>query len=208
MKINIIDIVKTGSKPVSTLIICTLLMMFFEFLSWLWFKIDFLPYPMVPLGDVPFNIVEGLLTVVPFVLACKTPKRFLLILAMCLPVMIDIDHFVVARSFSLIDAISHPYRPVTHSFVIVLIFSVILSIVARSKVVGIVSFSSLCSHLLRDAASGNNFLYYPISLTTHNIDYTICVLLLCLLPVITLMCGSLVMTLKSISRKKLKCFLA
>ncbi len=175
------------------MMVCTTLMMLSEFLSWLWFKMDFLPFPIVPLGDVPFNIVESLLTVIPFVLACKTSKRLLLILAICLPVMIDIDHFVVARSFSLMDAISHPYRPVTHSFVIVLIFSVILSIVARSKVVGVVSFYSLCSHLFRDAAAGNNFLYYPISLTTHVIDNTVCVFLLCLLPVITLMCCYLVM---------------
>lgn len=174
--------------------ICTIFITISEILSWLWFKIDFLPRSIVALGDIPFNILASILAIIPLSLIfLKTSLNFYVVWAGMLTFVIDLDHFVVARSFSLMDALSLPQRPITHSFIIILFFSTFLSIITRSKGIGIISFFALCAHLLRDAPTCENFLYYPISSDTCNLSYSLCLALIVLLPAVTLIAGYLFM---------------
>jgi len=188
-----LQIIETFHKNIKiALIICTLGILFSELLFKLWLKIQFSPISIRYLGDIPFNIFASLCTIIPFGLTCKTKLGVSITWASFLSAAFDLDHFVAAGSFSLIDAISLPHRPITHSFVIVFLFAVISSLITRSKEIGVLSFFSLCSHLLRDVWNGENIPFYPISLTSYHINYLLCLVLIISLPILTLMCGLLV----------------
>lgn len=188
------DSVKNGIKIILT--VCTISILFFELLFRLWLKIDVSTMPIRALIDIPFNILASLFTIIPFSLTCKTPLRFSIIWTIFLTVVIDVDHFIAAGSIHLIDAISLPYRPVTHSFVIVFFFAIVLSVLTRSREIGIISFFSLCSHLLRDVWNGKSIIFYPLSSSSYQLSNLLCIVLLIFLPTIALLCGFLIMRMR------------
>lgn len=162
---------------------CTLLMLLSEFASRVWFGMSFLPGPLLALGDVPFNLAGAVLAVLPLLVG-QQPKTLakLLVWAGFLTVAIDLDHFVMAGSWHLKDVISLPHRPWTHSFVVATLFSLLVWVVGRSRLAGAVAWLALTAHLLRDAFSGFNLLYFPFDKTPHTIDTRVCLGLLVLLP--------------------------
>ncbi len=185
------DSVKNEIKII--LVVCTMSILLSELLFKLWLKIDVLTMPIRALGDIPFNILASLFTIIPFSLTCKTPLRLSIIWAIFLTVVFDVDHFITAGSIHLSDAISLPYRPVNHSFVIVFFFAVVLSVLTRSREVGIISLFSLCSHLFRDVWNGKSIIFYPLSSSSYQLSYLLCIVLLIFLPTIALVCGFLIM---------------
>ena len=117
-----------------------------------------------PVLDSPVHALLAAIIVSPFLLRLNASRKEILtgwVLAVFFAVMIDVDHAVTARSFSIAAVTNLARRPVTHSFVPVVIFSLLVSAVFRSKTIGGMVLLGLLSHLFRDAATGGVPLLWP-----------------------------------------------
>jgi len=79
-------------------------------------------------------------------------------------ILIDLDHFVAARSLRIRDAMVLGGRPPTHSLTFILPVVLVLYLLLDSYVVAWVAFASLFSHLLRDASTGMTPILWPLPL--------------------------------------------
>ncbi len=78
--------------------------------------------------------------------------------------LIDLDHFVVAGSVDVPEAVSLGKRPPTHSLTFAGVLGVVAFLVSRSPIVGWGMFAALSSHVIRDASRGGTQILWPLSL--------------------------------------------
>lgn len=111
--------------------------------------------------DPVAHFTLAIMVTLPWVVALKIPFRFFLC-AVISAVLIDLDHFIAAGSFSLSDAIQLPARPMAHSLIFVFGFAVLCGLVMRSRVAFYVVLLALICHLSRDASGGGTTpLFWP-----------------------------------------------
>jgi membrane-bound metal-dependent hydrolase YbcI (DUF457 family) len=105
----------------------------------------------------------GLIVLAPVWLRQAGRKRIALaVLSGAVAVLIDLDHVIAARSFSLY-AITHlDGRPFTHSLWAAAALAVIVLVVRRQWAEGWVVFGAITSHIVRDAFWGGvSYLAWP-----------------------------------------------
>lgn len=83
--------------------------------------------------------------------------------------LLDIDHFVVAKSIHISDAIKLNSRPYTHSITFALILALLVWGISQRVLLGVVAFIAVTSHVVRDASGGITPLLWP--LPTRKIPY-------------------------------------
>lgn len=107
----------------------------------------------------------ALLLLLPLRLFCRWPTSVVLFGAI-VAMAIDVDHFIAAGSLRVMDAISLPGRPLTHSLPFALLMAGLAYGVSRRHWPAAVVFVALCSHVLRDATSGGTplLLYAQVSI--------------------------------------------
>ena len=107
---------------------------------------------------------------------------FDIIFSFLLAFLLDFDHFVVARSFSLEKATSLPLRPYTHSITFALFLSFIFYLFSKSLKLSFISFFAISSHVIRDADTGITPILFPLKVykIPRILYYTLEVLLLVL----------------------------
>ena len=88
-------------------------------------------------------------------------------------VALDLDHVLAAGSFSP-RAMEHlGHRPVTHSLLLAVVFALLVLGILRSKLVAWSVFAVIVSHVLFDAAGGNEYWLYPLS-DTDSLPWIAC----------------------------------
>lgn len=116
------------------------------------------------LTDVPVHILLGILVSLPLIVRHGWNKQTLLrfTLAGLVAMLIDLDHFIAAGSFSLYAATHLDYRQATHSLVFALFCFLIVWLTIHNSRDGLLVFMALASHVVRDASSGGTpFLLWP-----------------------------------------------
>jgi membrane-bound metal-dependent hydrolase YbcI (DUF457 family) len=74
----------------------------------------------------------------------------------------DIDHFIVAKSMRISDAIKLNLRPYTHSITFALVLGFMTWGISQQAFLGIVVFIAVTSHVIRDAADGITPFLWPL----------------------------------------------
>lgn len=80
--------------------------------------------------------------------------------------LVDLDHFVSAKSFSLEKALSLRRRPPLHSLTLAFLFSLVVAFVWGYSV-GYLLLALWVSHLLRDLSDGAVALFWPLKRQVH-----------------------------------------
>ncbi|SFD00843.1 hypothetical protein SAMN05421780_11917 [Flexibacter flexilis DSM 6793] len=112
------------------------------------------------------GVVHGLVGVIILLPFFKEYNLYNFSLIFFISTIIDIDHFILAGSFSVSDAINLPMRPITHSITFALIFGFWVFIFFRTQpFVFWIVFAALTSHVVRDASSGLTLIFYPFSIS-------------------------------------------
>ena len=81
--------------------------------------------------------------------------------------LIDLDHFVAARSLSILDAVSIGARPLSHSFLVAAALADGAGALARDRRVAAAVAAGLLCHLLRDASGSGAPLLWPMDGIQH-----------------------------------------
>jgi hypothetical protein len=114
--------------------------------------------------DSPVHALQALLVVSPLLLwrqpLAESLRRMIWVGA--LAVLLDLDHFAAAGSFSLARALHLWSRPATHSILFAAIFGLGAGLVSRRPVYGWLAFAALAAHILYDAPGGSTPLFWPI----------------------------------------------
>ncbi|HEV7937419.1 MAG TPA: metal-dependent hydrolase [Solirubrobacteraceae bacterium] len=125
----------------------------------------FLTSPQHPtlsaVGAVFIHGAISLFVVLPIVL--RSDKRVLYgVLAFIGGPAVDLDHVVAAGSFRphALETLNH--RPDTHSLLFALLLTLVVYIVTRSNRLSWSVFAIVVSHLLFDAAGGDEYWLYPL----------------------------------------------
>ncbi|MDD5528444.1 MAG: metal-dependent hydrolase [bacterium] len=113
--------------------------------------------------DVIIHTTIGIIVTVP--LWAKPFLRKVLFAVFIVSSLIDIDHFISAKSIHLKDAATLRYRPYTHSITFAVIAGGITFGITKSPRIGVAVCSGIMSHVLRDASTGITFILYPMKLT-------------------------------------------
>ena len=92
------------------------------------------------------------------------PIRWLLIAGLA-AILIDLDHFVAAHSFSINDALHLPARPAIHSLLFALVCALGVYAFTKNALIGWLLFLALLSHILRDAVWGGVPFFWPLPIT-------------------------------------------
>jgi membrane-bound metal-dependent hydrolase YbcI (DUF457 family) len=125
----------------------------------------FLTSPQHPtLSAVGAFFIHGgisLFVVLPIVL--RSDKRLLFgVFAFLGGPAVDLDHVVAAGSFSPHALESLGHRPDTHSLLFALVLTLLVYLVSRSRQLSWSVFAIFVSHLLFDAAGGDEYWLYPL----------------------------------------------
>lgn len=113
------------------------------------------------LYDVVVHGLAGVLVLYPIYKEKMLPYFAVLFL---LAAVVDLDHFIVAESFSLSDALHLPLRPVTHSITFAILAAVGGFVLTRDKIVVWTLFAAVTSHVIRDASGGSTPVFWPLRL--------------------------------------------
>jgi hypothetical protein len=121
------------------------------------------------LGAVYDEIIHGLIAVSliwPIEETRVLPRKLLLPLAFLLGGVIDVDHIVAAKSFSVHTMFRLPMRPpLTHNLLLPALMLVLFWVMGRRFLSGWMIFLALASHVLRDASDGQVYLFVTDSIT-------------------------------------------
>lgn len=79
--------------------------------------------------------------------------------------LIDIDHFIVAKSPRIHDAITLKYRPYTHSITFAVVGGFVAFWLTKNPRIGIVIGVGITSHVLRDAIMGITPILWPLRIS-------------------------------------------
>lgn len=127
----------------------------------------FAPRTFWALFDAPVHAILALLVVFPL-LDTRAPAEntVVLICAVLLTgTLLDIDHFVAARSLKINDVLILPMRPKTHSLVFAGAVGFLVVLVSRNPILGWIVFAALVSHVMRDAGGGKTPILWPLPVT-------------------------------------------
>ncbi len=127
----------------------------------------FAPRIFWALFDAPVHAILALLIVLPlFDTQAPTEKTVVLICAVLLTgTLLDVDHFVAARSLKINDVLVLPMRPTTHSLAFAGVVGILVVLVSRNPILGWIVFAVLVSHVLRDAGGGKTPILWPLPVT-------------------------------------------
>ncbi len=126
----------------------------------------FLTSPQYPtLSAVGAFIIHGgvsLLVVAPLVMQSRRRALFTSVAFLAGPAL-DLDHVVVAGSFrpQALETLAH--RPATHSLLFAVAMTVLAWAITRNRTIAWSVFAVIVSHLLFDAAGGNERWLYPLT---------------------------------------------
>ncbi|HXF64616.1 MAG TPA: metal-dependent hydrolase [Caldilineaceae bacterium] len=122
------------------------------------------PRPLWALLDPVVHVLLSVAVISPLLAHTALAGRAWLwvLAAAAATVLIDLDHFVAARTLSLAEALALPSRPPTHSLLFALGCAVITAALTRNLLGGGVVFGSLASHVLRDASHYGAPLLWPL----------------------------------------------
>jgi membrane-bound metal-dependent hydrolase YbcI (DUF457 family) len=86
---------------------------------------------------------------------------------------LDLDHVVAAESLNprALEHLSH--RPDTHSLLFAVVLALVVLVLTRSKLAGWSVFAVIVSHLLFDAAGGDEYWLYPLE-HPNSIPWLVC----------------------------------
>lgn len=89
-----------------------------------------------------------------------------LLIAVAAAILIDIDHFIAAGSFSINDAIHLSGRPAAHSLLFAVSCALIIRLLSDNPIAGWLLFIALLSHILRDASVGGGGIpfFWPLTI--------------------------------------------
>jgi membrane-bound metal-dependent hydrolase YbcI (DUF457 family) len=125
----------------------------------------FLTSPQHPtlsaVGAVLIHGAISLFVVLPIVLRSRKPVLFG-VLAFIGGPAVDLDHVVAAGSFRphALETLDH--RPDTHSLLFALVLTLLVYLISRGKQLTWSVFAIIVSHLLFDAAGGDEYWLYPL----------------------------------------------
>lgn len=108
--------------------------------------------------DVIYHMAFGIFVNLPIIV--KQPIN--VVTAIVFSVLLDTDHVIQARSFSVKKMINLGERPAFHSLLIVILITVIVHISFRSMFFSATALLSMLSHLIWDLATGGVHLLFPI----------------------------------------------
>jgi hypothetical protein len=116
--------------------------------------------PFWALVDSAVHGLVALLVTAPIIHSASSPQ--LLGIAFLAGTLVDVDHFLVARSRSFWTATHLEKRPPTHSLTFALLVSGGGHLFSRSLATDWVVFSALASHVLCDASAGTAPVLWPL----------------------------------------------
>jgi hypothetical protein len=118
------------------------------------------------LFDVLVNGVLALFLISPiFDIQAETRKTIALFcLFFFTAVLLDLDHFIAAWSFSISDALALKLRPPSHSLTFAAIVGLISALISKNLAISWGMFAALASHILRDASGGITPILWPLPL--------------------------------------------
>ena len=105
-------------------------------------------------------LVHGLVALI-VVYSLGVPYVFI---AFIIAVALDIDHFIVAKSFKISDAIKLKYRPYTHSITFAIFVGCVVWGLTKNTILAFTVILAIASHVLRDASTGVTFILWPFRL--------------------------------------------
>jgi hypothetical protein len=125
----------------------------------------FLTSPQHPtLSAVGAFFIHGAISLfVVFPIVWRSDKRLLFgVLAFLGGPAVDLDHVVAAGSFRphALETLGH--RPDTHSLPFALVLTLVVYLISRSRQLSWSVFAIIVSHLLFDAAGGDEYWAYPL----------------------------------------------
>jgi hypothetical protein len=110
------------------------------------------------------GVVHGLVGVlVLYPIYKKQINRYFPVLFL-LASLVDLDHFIVAQSFSLSDALRLCLRPVSHSITFAILSAGAGFFLTRDKLVSWTLFAVVTSQVIRDASEGSTPLFWPLEI--------------------------------------------
>lgn len=110
------------------------------------------------------GIVHGLVGVLVLYPIYKKQINRNFVVLFLLAALVDLDHFIVAQSLSLSDALRLPLRPFTHSITFAILSAGAGFFLTRDKLVGWTLFAAVTSHVIRDASGGSTPLFWPLAI--------------------------------------------
>lgn len=78
--------------------------------------------------------------------------------------LLDVDHFISARSFRLKDAINLSTRPISHSITFAGALGLVLWLIFPETILPLLLFISVTSHVVKDAETGITPILWPLKL--------------------------------------------
>jgi hypothetical protein len=118
--------------------------------------------------DTTLQTIISIIVAAPLLLHPLFRHRFPVWLAALVLVIaaLDLDHFVAAGSLRLEDALSLPYRPVSHSLGFALLLGLAGLALTRRWQAGLLFFTGLSAHILHDVQNSGAPLFWPLSSET------------------------------------------
>ncbi|MFM7022875.1 MAG: metal-dependent hydrolase [Flavobacteriales bacterium] len=119
----------------------------------------FLPKPLWGLYDGFVHGSVGVMVMLPLLKELRI--KWLILFFLCAS-LVDIDHFIAAKSFSVSEVMLLPMRPPTHSFTFAFIAGSAAALFFKKRLLAFwIVFGCLASHVIRDASSGVTPMFYP-----------------------------------------------
>ena len=122
-----------------------------------------IPTSIWALLDAPVHWVLALLIISPLLSHPALGRHLWLWVAVATvaAVLVDLDHFIAARSFSLADALALGSRPLAHSLLFAVAMAVLTWVVSREPLGALLVLVVLLSHIVRDGSHGGIPLWWP-----------------------------------------------
>lgn len=121
----------------------------------------FFPSQVWAIYDGVVHGLTGVMVVYP-IYKKKITRDFLVLFF--LASLVDLDHFIVAQSLSLSDALGLPVRPATHSITFAILAAGWGFLLTGKKTLTWTLLSLLTSHIIRDAAGGSTPIFWPLEI--------------------------------------------
>jgi len=116
--------------------------------------------------DVLIHGVIAVIIVLPILGISGINKILIVMIAFFVSGLLDMDHFVVAKSMRIGNAIKLNLRPYTHSITFALILGLLVWGISQQVLLGIVAFVAVTSHVIRDASDGITPFLWPLPVHT------------------------------------------
>ena len=118
--------------------------------------------------DALIHGVIAVIIVLPILGISGINKILIVMIAFFVAGLLDMDHFVVAKSVRISDAVKLNLRPYTHSITFALILGLLVWGISQQVLLGIVAFIAVTSHVMRDASDGTTPFLWPLPVHTDS----------------------------------------